>query len=114
MSFTIKVRGAPGGLVLLEYMCPEHGRFESLEERAESPDDVPCPDCGAISPWTISAPMPKLQKGAVSQGKFEEPQYKGQLDTRALADGMPYNDWKKKRDDYRRDQALKRVRSMRA
>jgi len=113
VSFVIKSRGASSGLVLLEFLCPEHGRFEELVDRASPPDAVPC-ECGASSPWTISAPATKIQKGALSQGSFEKPEYKGQLDTRALADGMPYNEWKAKRDKYRKEQALKRNRAKHA
>lgn len=96
--------------VLLEFLCPEHDRFESLEDRATAPDAAPCPQCGASSPWVISAPMGRVKLGSVTTGKFEPPPHRYALDTRPLADGMKYSDWKKKRDALVKERTLARVR----
>lgn len=107
MTFTVKVRGR-GGLMLAEYMCPEHGRFEALVERdanGDPPSEVRCvsgyavvgeppvevflgTECGRISPWTISAPPVHTQfVVTASHGKSDPKPHKYSMDTRMLAEG---------------------------
>lgn len=109
MSYVLKTRGASASLILADFRCPEHGVFEDLGAR--DVDAVPCPQCGASSPWSPSPVVGRIKLGEVQQGKFEPPPSPGALDTRALADGMPYSEWKAKRDKFRRDQKITEVRS---
>jgi len=103
MTFVVKVRGAPSGPMTSEYDCPDHGRFEAQVDRSSIPDFHPCPDCSALSPWRISAPLFKPQRGAVAQGKIAESPHQLALDTRPLAEGMPLREWKKRRAAMWRD-----------
>jgi len=108
MSFTMRVRGDSSGLILSEFLCAQHGRFDALVSReAES---SPCPACNAASPWTPSAPLSRVRIAEVTRGKFEKPEHPGHLDTRALADGMPLNEWKAKRDAIRKERLRKHVK----
>ena len=124
MTFKITTRGA-GGLVVAEYRCPVHGVFEATVERNElgdAPDEHCCPaipdcyaaidqeeftvpTCALISPWTPSAPKPKIWSkpatAAVRGGDMKD-RPPGMLDTRALADGMPYGEWQKKQAEAQR------------
>ena len=96
---------------IAEYQCPLHGRFEAMVERP-IPDDAPC-ECGVPSPWVISAPLGRAKIAeAVTRAK-SDPHRPNQLDTRPLADGMPYAEWRakeaKKDLDARRQQNRSRV-----
>lgn len=128
MSFIVKTRGA-GGYIVAEYRCPMHGVFEATVMRGESgdaPDEQSCPvagpyreshdddletgdltigapvPCGLPSPWTISSPKPRVLSvvptAAVRGGDMKDrPPW--MLDTRPLAEGMPYAEWSKKQDN---------------
>lgn len=129
MTFTIKVRGGTG-LVLAEYLCPLHGRFELLVERdanGDPPDERPCPVeaprfewmaraeyCGLISPWTISAPAVHTQFViTASKGKNAPKPHPKAMDQRMLAEGRK-NDFRKQRKkikDEERHQRVKRLLS---
>jgi hypothetical protein len=133
MTYTVKTRGA-GGLVVAEYLCPEHGRFEAMVQRDENgdpPAEQPCPFiiaererwdegrhededtlCEDPSPWTISAPKQKVltvkPTAAVRGGDMKErPPW--MLDTRPLAEGMKYSEWKKKQADLSRTRRHKQL-----
>lgn len=80
-----------------EYMCPEHGRWDDLVERASASEPHPCPACGAPSEAAISAPLYKPQRGAVTQGKVNDKPFPHAMDTQPLADGMPLAEWKRRR-----------------
>lgn len=82
-------------MILLDFECSEHGRFESLEPRP-GPDEVPCPGCGAASPWRVSAVAGRVREGEVTRGKSDEVP-PGAMSTRALADGMPLHEFKAQR-----------------
>ena len=89
---------------IAEYRCDAHGVFEELLERP-TPDTHRCPECSAWSPWTMSAPKPKILSvpcyAAVKGGDTER--RPGMLDTRPLADGMKYEDWKKAQEPARQE-----------
>jgi hypothetical protein len=108
-------------MLMAEYLCPVHGRFEVLVERDENgdaPDVVVCnadfylvkqPHTGEVmrreggarcdrpATWIISAPQPKALSvpcsAAVRGGDTER--RPGMLDTRPLAEGMPMSEWRK-------------------
>ncbi len=122
MTFVVKTRGA-GRLIVAEYECPFCGRFAALVQRNEqgdAPPMHPCPSymaplddyepseppvCGEPSPWRISAPAQRVWSVpayAASQGGDMKERPPGMLDTRPLAEGMPYSEWRKKQDDAQR------------
>jgi hypothetical protein len=135
MTFTIKHRGR-SSLVSADYRCPVHGLFNVLVERDENgdpPAEQPCPAkidedhsrplvrvarctdavCGEPSPWTISAPGVHTQfVVSVSQGKPEPPPHKLSMQTRSLAEGQKFSEWKagrRKLWEERRRAQLKRA-----
>ena len=114
MSFTIRTRGARGRMIA-EYECPECGRFEMLvmrDENGDPPNTENCPPCSYRSPLVISAPLGKVKLVEAHRGKSDA-HLPHQLDTRPLADGMPYNEWAAKVDkkafDEQRAKLRKRV-----
>lgn len=128
MAFVIKTRGA-GGLLAADYRCPQCGLVERIVQRDENGDPPEVIDCGNLldcgeriarefgevrcdqkAVWTISAPMTRVKLGEVSRGKPEEPPSPGHLDTRALADGMPFNEWRDKRHKALREKAVKKLK----
>lgn len=120
MTWTVKQRPhIPGTMIVADYECPDHGRFEVTVERnlaGDPPEAVACIVCGEPSAWRISAAGAlRVQLGAVSQGKvmtYDKPEH--MLDTRPLADGMPYDEWKRGQLDITRDINLKRHRAARS
>jgi hypothetical protein len=106
MTFTIRTRGAPG-LRVVEYLCPEHGRFEAVI--ADAPDSAFC-DCGSLSPLVISAPLTRVKRGEVQRGK-SDPRPPHVLNTEALADGMDQGEWAKREDKKAFDERRKVLRS---
>lgn len=127
MTFRIKTRGA-GGLIVAEYECSLHGRFEVTAQRdanGDAPATEPCPVllwcyahdvlgcsdclprsvCNEPSSWTISAPKTKVLSvvptAAVRGGDMKErPPW--MLDTRPLAEGMKHSEWKAKQRELTR------------
>lgn len=89
-------------LIAVDYMCPEHGRFDTLEERdAEGlpPAERPCVVCGAPSSKVF--PMARLKFPlfeVATRGKSDPVDNKRMLDTRALADGMDPVEFSERRE----------------
>lgn len=126
MTFTIKIRGGTG-LVLAEYLCPEHGRFELLVERdakGDPPDSAPCQErvgvggiaypsrCCASSPWTISAPAVHTQFViTASKGKNASKPHPKAMDTRMLAEGRK-NDYRRQRKKIKEEERHARVKRL--
>lgn len=79
-------------MIIVEYLCPQHGRFESLEQRPP-PDDKPCPSCFRPAPWCISAPYGRVKLASATSHGYEAPP-PGVLDTRAIGDGQSVEEWK--------------------
>lgn len=104
-----------------EYICPEHGRFEALVERdsrGEAPSFMECPEpaddgdadygtCAIMAPWTISAPLGRVKLGEVTQGKVTKSEVPTWTDTEPLGDGMPLQEWKKRRAKVWKDHRYK-------
>lgn len=127
MAFVIKVRGGTG-LVLAEYLCPLHGRFELLVERdanGDPPDSTYCQApadfviegdlagrCGEVSPWTISAPAVHTQFViTASRGKNAPKPHPKAMDTRMLAEGRK-NDFRKQRKKIKEEERHQRVKRL--
>jgi hypothetical protein len=112
-------------------------RVVDRTENGDPPEAQPCPmlamckpdalglcrDCGELvelycqpctraceieSEYRISAVAGRVRVGEVVRGTSELPPHALALDTQDLADGMPYNDWKKKRTKLWRDEMRKR------
>ncbi len=103
MTFTVKVRGG-AGLLMAEYLCPVHGRFEQLVDRdanGDPPSSLPCPAavdfviegdlagvCRAAAPWTISSGAVHTQfVVTASHGRNDPKPHPKAMDTRMLAEG---------------------------
>jgi hypothetical protein len=110
MTFVIKTRGV-GGLVVAEYECPAHGRFEATVQRdanGDAPEHARCTfvdanggTCDRRAEWRISAPAQRVWSVpayAANRGGDMKERPPGMLDTRPLAEGMPYSEWRKKQD----------------
>lgn len=119
VTLTIKVRGTSSQPIVSEYMCPEHGRFDvtvARDANGDPPTEHPCPgvwgadECGRASQWVISAPIGRVKLGEVSQGKSAEKPHELALDTRELGEGMPLNEWKKKRAKLWNEQRYKQFK----
>jgi hypothetical protein len=92
MTYTVKHRGSPTGLIVAEYSCSECGVFESTVERP-APDELDCVTCGQTATWCMSAPTGRVKRGSATQGKYEPPP-RGYMDTRALGEGQSLEDWR--------------------
>lgn len=98
MTFTIKHRGA-GGLMVAEYLCPVHGRFELLvnrDDEGDPPDAVRCNRydellndlCTKEAEYAISAPSVHTQFViSATQGKSAAKPHRDAMDTRMLTEG---------------------------
>lgn len=124
MTFTIKVRGDSTAPIVAEYKCPIHGVFSVTVPRP-APDMYPClevinegpyrytNECNEPSPYRFPTPgSVRVKPGEVVTGKvMEYPPESVCMDTRPLADGMPYDQWKAGRAKVHRDESLRRVRN---
>ncbi len=98
-------------MVLDDFLCPTHGRFESFVEW--NVELVACPTCGEPSPWSPeTAPAFKAQHAyAGSTMKSDAHQVEGIMNTRAIAEGQPVREWKKERAEYWRVRDEKKWRA---
>jgi hypothetical protein len=107
MTYVVKVRGA-GGLVVAEYECPAHGRFEVTVQReanGDPPEHACCSFvdangrwCDRLSPWRPSSVRGWVKRGEVQRGKSEAPEHPTWMSTRELGEGMSMAEWQAKRD----------------
>lgn len=113
-------------MVIHDFLCPIHGRFEALAE--SDSDSALCPHpsaigpysigpvngaegprqhfrtCAQVSPWTPSPVAGRVELvSAVSRGKWEPPPSKLATDTRPLMEGQKYSEWRKDRKKVWRD-----------
>lgn len=88
------------GWLLCDYRCEPCGvTWESLENRP-APARVLHVACGKEADRLIGAPMPVVASAKptpVSRGKSDPPPSHRSVDTRAIADGVPVTQWRKKR-----------------
>lgn len=122
MTWLRKFRGDSTAPILAEYECPVHGRFEVTVPRP-APDTMECPElveldpieaveCSMDSPWRFPMPRTSVKAGEAVKGKvMEYPPEHVVMDTRPLADGVPYGEWRAKQDAITRDLGLKRARA---
>lgn len=113
MTFTIRIRGA-GGTIDHEYLCDTHGRFVASVSRADCPDSVQCPTCGLGSPWSPSS-SPAVHTQFVvtaSRGKNDPKPTPQSMDTRPLAEGQSYTEWRKERKKMWEVERHKRVKEL--
>jgi hypothetical protein len=90
-------------MILADFTCPEHGRFEMLAE--SDAESAPCPitegrgvPCELASPWSPTPIRCRVRIGEVERGGVDKPASPMMLDTRELGEGMPYDQWREKRD----------------
>ncbi len=99
-------------MILSDFTCPHHGRFEALAE-AEA-ESHPCPvwmvhghanpatsvesPCDCPSPWSPSPVRGRVRTAEVIRGGVDKPDSPMFLDTRELGEGMDYSEWRAKRD----------------
>lgn len=86
---------------LQEYLCPTHGRFESLVDG--DPDTMPCSTCNTMSPWVISAPLTRTPVVTPDSRGYNPPP-SGFMSTRELAEGMSTTEFKARRAEQREQQ----------
>jgi hypothetical protein len=107
MTWTIKVRGAPGPMVA-EFDCPEHGRFAATVHRdlyGDPPFTSPCQamvdgaECGRFAPFVVSAPRLHFPAFiSARRGQGDEKPHPMVTSTEDLADGkVTLQEWRKKR-----------------
>lgn len=49
-GYIVRTRGDTEGMIKHEYVCPLHGKFEAMVERAYVPDVISCP----LESWSIN------------------------------------------------------------
>jgi hypothetical protein len=114
-------------MILADFTCPEHGRFELLAE--SDAESAPCPvmlvsvddrgvglrpdvPCGEPSPWTPTPIRCRVRIAEVERGGVDRPASPMFLDTRELGEGMPYDEWKAKRDKLYEDRRHKESKEL--
>lgn len=113
-----------GGLIVAEYECPVHGRFEVTLERdanGDAPEFAHCisgdrdaleVECVNACRFVFPAPMGRVQRvTAARRGKDPEPP-PNVMDWRSLAEGMDHDEWEKKerKKDFEHLHKLSRAR----
>ncbi len=99
MTFKITIRGTPSPTTLADYHCDACGRFELSVERinGEAPDAQPCPGCGLVAMWCISAPLARVNPIEAVKGKWTKPERSTYTDTRNVGEGQALYDWREDR-----------------
>jgi hypothetical protein len=88
---------------VLEFLCDEHGHFDAVVQ-PDDEDAAPCPECGAISPWSPTQLQGRVKRFEVARGKWEKPERKTWLDTRNLGEGQDLIDFRDDREAIREEQ----------
>lgn len=90
-------------MILYDFHCPTCGTTsEHLVDRGT--EFVRC-DCGGSAQRQFCAPKVRTVWGAAATfGGREAPPHPGMMDTRSLAEGEKYSEWKKRRQESRRDE----------
>lgn len=128
MTFIVKTRGDRGTMVA-EYRCPFHGVFATRVQRddaGDAPNEQPCPalfepdrpdldgvPCEFPSLWTPSTPAIHTQfVVSATQGKSDPKPHRMSMDTRPLAEGQRFHDWKKERKKLWEEKRHERVKEL--
>ena len=116
--------------IMYDFECPTHGKFEELCDKNDGenlfadcpdlhfPDPVNRPgsalECNRDSPRVeCYAVIGRMKLGEVTQGRnFESDRPAHILDTRALGDGMPKEEWDAKQDKIDTERRHKDVKEM--
>lgn len=99
-------------LIVVEFICDEHGRFDGIYPRSDIPDTELCPECGTPSSYAISAPGLRFARFEVQRGGVAEKPNPYAMDTRPLADGMTQAEWKAQRRKLRQDQRRQEIKKI--
>ena len=94
--------------ILVEYLCPEHGRFDSLESRP-APDVKPC-ECGLDAERVISAPAGFAQFVTFERGSLAKAENPRHLDTSGY--GLRKQTWQEWKDATHRKHAEERRKEL--
>ena len=87
------------GFLIADFRCDSCGHsFDEMVDRDERPESLECP-CGEQAPRVPSCPKVRFSRGVVVNRGKNDPVPPGAVSTEALADGMPYAEWKKKQMD---------------
>jgi hypothetical protein len=97
-------------MILADFTCPYHGRFEALAESDADEASCQLPGdwracasgcdclCGAPSPWSPSPVHGRVRIAEVMRGGVDRPDSPMFLDTRKLGEGQPYEEFRAERD----------------
>jgi hypothetical protein len=102
-------------VILADFTCPEHGRFEALAP--SDAESMPCPEsvsayegeaigdsggdgvpCREVCPWSPSPVHGRVRTAEVVRGGVDKPDSPFYLDTRKLGEGQPYEEFRAERD----------------
>lgn len=132
MTWKLTVRGSSDRPIAAEYLCPVHGRFTLDVDRdanGDPPAEQACPvqmpdrdwgisdppviECGATSPYVISAPArAKVRVAEVVRGGYQKAEVPTWTDTTNLGEGQDLDDWHDDRDkvwERHREDAVKEL-----
>lgn len=102
-------------MIISDYECPDHGRFEALVERLQSgepPDYVHCSICHLECPWRISAPaVHTMFVISADRGRNDPKPHPNAMDTRPLAEGRK-KEWRLARKKLREERRHRRVKEL--
>ena len=82
-------------MILADWECPVHGLFEFVS--APDADAVPCPACGASSPWRPAPLHGRVKRVEVVRGKWQKPERPTYYNTQALGEGQDLHEWREDR-----------------
>ncbi len=100
-------------MILADFTCPDHGRFEALAEsdaeshpcpelisayEGEEAEDVGSASCSEVCPWSPSPVHGRVRLAEVERGGVDKPDSPMYLDTRKLGEGQPYEEFRAERD----------------
>ena len=96
--------------ILRDYRCDGCGHEDEILLRLSDP--VPqCTECGDRVTALLSPVRGRVKLGEVSRGKNGTPPPNA-LDTRPLADGMSYSEWRERQRSKRRDEIHRMAKEM--
>lgn len=97
--------------IVRDYKCSSCGNVaEQMVRRAEPELVEPCA-CGGIVLPVLSAVRGKVKICSFNRGKSDKPP-PGAMDTRALADGQPLDEWRAERRKVHQAARRKQIREM--